>query len=68
MQWKVQQFQSKPGGSVKQLQRQLESDQQAMCKQGLELTRARTIPQVVLADWTSNGDNASAILLPAERL
>lgn len=38
MQWKVQQFQSKPGGSVKQLQRQLESDQQAMCKQGLELT------------------------------
>lgn len=39
MQWKVQQFQSKPGGNVKQLQRQLESDQQAMCKQGLELTQ-----------------------------
>ena len=38
MQWKVQQFQTKPGGNVKQLQRQLESDQQAMCKQGLELT------------------------------
>ena len=39
MQWKVQQFQSKPGGNVKQLQRQLEADQQAMCKQGLELTQ-----------------------------
>ena len=38
MQWKVQQFQTKPGGNVKQLQRQLEADQQAMCKQGLELT------------------------------
>lgn len=39
MQWKVQQFQTKPGGNVKQLQRQLEADQQAMCKQGLELTQ-----------------------------
>jgi hypothetical protein len=38
MQWKVQQFQTKPGGNVKHLQRQLEADQQAMCKQGLELT------------------------------
>ncbi|MEM9157558.1 MAG: hypothetical protein AAGB46_00810 [Verrucomicrobiota bacterium] len=39
MQRKVQQFQNKPGGNVKQLQRQLEMDQKAMCKEGLELTK-----------------------------
>ncbi|WPJ97522.1 hypothetical protein SH580_07340 [Coraliomargarita algicola] len=39
MQRKVQQFQNKPGGNVKQIQRQLEMDQQAMFKQGLELTK-----------------------------
>lgn len=40
MQRKVQQFQSKPGGNVKQMQRQIEMDQRAMFKQGLELTKA----------------------------
>jgi hypothetical protein len=39
MQRKVQQFQNKPGGNVKQIQRQLEMDQRAMCRQGLELTK-----------------------------
>ena len=39
MQRKVQQFQNKPGGNIKQIQRQLEMDQQAMCQQGLELTK-----------------------------
>ena len=68
MQWKVQQFQSKPGGNVKQLQRQLEADQQAMCKQGLELTQGlRTVSKMVHTNWTSNGDNAFTILLPAKK-
>ncbi|MDQ8199230.1 hypothetical protein QEH56_13760 [Pelagicoccus enzymogenes] len=39
MQRKVQQFQSKPGGNVKQIQRQLEMDQKAMFREGLELTK-----------------------------
>ena len=39
MQRKVQQFQNKPGGNIKQIQSQLEMDQKAMCKQGLELTK-----------------------------
>ncbi|EDY83865.1 hypothetical protein VDG1235_3492 [Verrucomicrobiia bacterium DG1235] len=39
MQRKVQQFQNKPGGNVKQLQRQLEMDQKVMFKEGLELTK-----------------------------
>ena len=39
MQRKVQQFQNKPGGNVKQMQRQIEMDQQVMLKQGLELTK-----------------------------
>jgi hypothetical protein len=39
MQRKVQQFQNKPGGNVKQLQRQLEADQRAMFREGLELTK-----------------------------
>lgn len=39
MQRKVQQFQNKPGGNVKQLQRQLEMDQKTMFKEGLELTK-----------------------------
>ncbi|MBK1877096.1 hypothetical protein [Pelagicoccus mobilis] len=39
MQRKVQQFQNKPGGNVKQIQRQLEMDQKAMFKEGLELTK-----------------------------
>jgi hypothetical protein len=39
MQRKVQQFQNKPGGNVKQIQRQIEMDQKAMIKQGLELTK-----------------------------
>lgn len=39
MQRKVQQFQSKPGGNIKQIQRQLEADQRAMFKEGLELTK-----------------------------
>lgn len=39
MQRKVQQFQNKPGGNVKQIQRQLEMDQKAMFEQGLELTK-----------------------------
>lgn len=38
MQRKIKQFQNKPGGNVKQMQRQLEMDQQAMLKQGLEFT------------------------------
>ena len=33
---KVQQFQSKPGGNIKQLQRQIEADQKAVYKQGLD--------------------------------
>ena len=36
MQRKIKQFQNKPGGNVKQMQRQIEADQQAMLKQGLE--------------------------------
>ena len=36
---KVQQFQSKPGGNIKQLQRQLETDQKAVYKQGLDFTQ-----------------------------
>lgn len=39
MQRRVQQFQSKPGGNVKQLQGQLEMDQKAMLRDGLELTK-----------------------------
>ncbi|ADE53146.1 hypothetical protein [Coraliomargarita akajimensis] len=39
MQRKVKQFQNKPGGNVQQMQRQLEADQQAMLKQGLEFTK-----------------------------
>ena len=39
MQRKAQQFQNKPGGNIKQIQRQLEMDQKAMCQQGLELTK-----------------------------
>jgi len=39
MQWKVQQFQNKPGGNVKQMQRQLEADQQVMLREGLEFTK-----------------------------
>lgn len=39
MQRKLKQFQNKPGGNVKQMQRQLEADQKAMLKQGLEFTK-----------------------------
>lgn len=39
LQRKVQQFQNKPGGNIKQIQRQLEMDQKVMLKQGLELTK-----------------------------
>lgn len=39
MKLKVQQFQNKPGGNVKQIQRQLEMDQKVMFKEGLELTK-----------------------------
>lgn len=39
MKRKVQQFQNKPGGNVKQIQRQLEMDQKVMFKEGLELTK-----------------------------
>jgi hypothetical protein len=39
MQRKVQMFQNKPGGNVKQMQRQLEMDQKAMCKEGLAFTK-----------------------------
>ena len=39
LQRKVQQFQNKPGGNIKQIQRQIEMDQQVMLKQGLELTK-----------------------------
>jgi hypothetical protein len=39
MKRKVQMFQNKPGGNVKQMQRQLETDQIAMCKEGLEFTK-----------------------------
>ena len=38
MQLKVQQFQNKPGGNPKVIQRQLETDQKAMLKEGLEFT------------------------------
>ena len=39
MKRKVQLFQNKPGGNVKQIQRQLEMDQKVMFKEGLELTK-----------------------------
>ena len=39
MQWKINQFQNKPGGNVKQIQRQLEADQKVMLKEGLEFTK-----------------------------
>ena len=39
MQRKVQMFQNKPGGNVKQIQRQIEMDQKAMLKEGLEFTK-----------------------------
>lgn len=39
MQRKVKMFQNKPGGNVKQMQRQLEMDQRAMLKEGLEFTK-----------------------------
>ena len=39
MQRKLKQFQNKPGGNVKQMQRQLETDQQAMLREGLEFTQ-----------------------------
>ncbi len=39
MKRKVQQFQNKPGGNVKQIQLQLEMDQKAMLKEGLEFTK-----------------------------
>ncbi|MGB0414322.1 MAG: hypothetical protein ACPGJU_07725 [Coraliomargarita sp.] len=39
MQWKINQFQNKPGGNVKQMQRQLEADQQVMLREGLEFTK-----------------------------
>ncbi|MDQ8205384.1 hypothetical protein [Pelagicoccus sp. SDUM812003] len=39
MKHKVQQFQTKPGGNAKQLQRQLETDQRAMLKEGLAFTK-----------------------------
>ena len=39
MKRKVQQFQNKPGGNVKQIQRLLEMDQKVMFKEGLELTK-----------------------------
>lgn len=38
MQRKVKMFQNKPGGNVKQMQRQLEADQKAMLQEGLEFT------------------------------
>jgi len=38
MQRKIKQFQNKPGGNVKQMQRQLEMDQQDMLQQGLAFT------------------------------
>ena len=39
MKRKMQQFQNKPGGNVKQMQRQLEMDQKAMLKEGLGFTK-----------------------------
>lgn len=39
MKRKVEQFQARPGGNVKQMQRQLEMDQKAMLNEGLELTK-----------------------------
>jgi hypothetical protein len=39
MKRKMQLFQSKPGGNVKQMQRQLEMDQNAMLREGLEFTK-----------------------------
>ncbi len=36
---KIQQFQSKPNGNIKLIQRQLEEGQQAACKEALEFTR-----------------------------
>lgn len=39
MQRKVKQFQNKPGGNVKQMQRLLETDQKAMFKEALEFTK-----------------------------
>ncbi len=39
IQRKVQQFQNKPGGNIKQIQRLIEMDQKAMFQQGLELSK-----------------------------
>ncbi len=39
MKRRVQQFQTKPSGNLKQMQRQLEADQKVMFKEGLELTK-----------------------------
>lgn len=39
MQRKLQMFQNKPGGNVKQMQRQIEMDQNTMLKDGLEFTK-----------------------------
>jgi len=36
---KVQQFQSKPGGNIKLIQRQIEADQKVIYKQGLDFTQ-----------------------------
>ncbi len=36
---KIQQFQSKPGGNIKLIQRQLEADQKAIYTEGLEFTK-----------------------------
>ncbi|MDF7807544.1 hypothetical protein P4E94_08860 [Pontiellaceae bacterium B12219] len=36
---KIQQFQSKPGGNIKMIQRQLEADQKAIYQEGLDFTK-----------------------------
>jgi len=38
MNWKIQQFQSKPGGNIKQIQRQMEGEQKALITKALEFT------------------------------
>ncbi len=50
---KVQQFQSKPGGNIKQLQRQMEADQKAVYKQGLDFI-PRLVPFMISSSsfWT----------------
>ena len=67
IQRKVQQFQNKPGGNIKQMQRQIEMDQKVMVKRGIRAHQGtRTLPEVVLAHGTPDCYHAPAVSLPAQ--